>query len=130
MADTISLGPHSSLEHLDNKDISIRLLLIDDSSAFNTIIPNKLNFKLRDLGQIANYDETEFRKEVECLAVWCKDNDLSIKDSKMKELTIDFRKRSGGHAPVCINGAEAEMVKSVPIPTQYGMAGIKVKCAI
>eukprot|EP00061_Rhincodon_typus_P015216 g42770.t1 len=32
---------------------------------------------------------------------------------KMKKLVIDFRKQSGGHAPVCINDAEVETVKSV-----------------
>eukprot|EP00061_Rhincodon_typus_P010236 g34372.t1 len=36
MADTISLALHSSLEHLVSKDTSVRLLLIDYSSAFNT----------------------------------------------------------------------------------------------
>eukprot|EP00061_Rhincodon_typus_P002594 g17972.t1 len=30
----------------------------------------------------------------------------------MNELVIDFRKQSGGHAPVCINGAEVEVVES------------------
>jgi len=30
----------------------------------------------------------------------------------MKEIVIDFRKRSGGHAPDYINGNEVEMVKS------------------
>eukprot|EP00061_Rhincodon_typus_P003981 g21468.t1 len=29
---------HSSLEHVDNKDTYVRLLLVDYSSAFNTII--------------------------------------------------------------------------------------------
>eukprot|EP00061_Rhincodon_typus_P015138 g42654.t1 len=33
--------------------------------------------------------------------------------SNMKELVIDFRKQGGGHTPVYINGAEAEMVESV-----------------
>eukprot|EP00061_Rhincodon_typus_P009325 g32746.t1 len=41
-ADTISLALHSSLKYLDNKDTYIRLLLIDYSSAFNTIIPSRL----------------------------------------------------------------------------------------
>eukprot|EP00061_Rhincodon_typus_P009097 g32308.t1 len=48
--DAISLALHSSLEYLDNKDTHIRLLLIDYSSAFNTIIPSRLISKLRDLG--------------------------------------------------------------------------------
>eukprot|EP00061_Rhincodon_typus_P003520 g20281.t1 len=50
IADAISLALHSSLEHLDNKVTCIRLLLIDCSFAFNTIIPSRLISKLRDLG--------------------------------------------------------------------------------
>eukprot|EP00061_Rhincodon_typus_P007151 g28544.t1 len=46
--DAIPLGLHSSLEHLDNKDTYTRLLLIDYSSTFNTIIPSRLISKLRD----------------------------------------------------------------------------------
>eukprot|EP00061_Rhincodon_typus_P012382 g38082.t1 len=33
--------------------------------------------------------------------------------SKTKELTINFRKKRGGHAPIYLNGAEVDMVKSV-----------------
>eukprot|EP00061_Rhincodon_typus_P016747 g45123.t1 len=48
-ANAISLMLHSSLEHLNNKDIYIRILLIEYNSTFNTIIPNKHTFKLWDL---------------------------------------------------------------------------------
>eukprot|EP00061_Rhincodon_typus_P007881 g30005.t1 len=48
--DAISLALHSALEHLDNKDTYDRLLLIDYSSAFNTIIPTRLISKLQYLG--------------------------------------------------------------------------------
>eukprot|EP00061_Rhincodon_typus_P012173 g37742.t1 len=48
--DAIPLALHSSLEHLDNKDTDIRLLLIDYSSSFNTIIPFRLISKLCELG--------------------------------------------------------------------------------
>ena len=48
-ADVISLALHSTLEHLDNKDTYVRLLFIDYSSAFNTIL-TKLISKLRGLG--------------------------------------------------------------------------------
>eukprot|EP00061_Rhincodon_typus_P006828 g27871.t1 len=48
--DSISLALHSSLELLDNKDTYIRLLLIDYSSTFNTLIQTKLISKLQDLG--------------------------------------------------------------------------------
>eukprot|EP00061_Rhincodon_typus_P007252 g28771.t1 len=40
--DAISLALQSSLEHLDKKDTYVRLLLIDNCSTFNTIIPSRL----------------------------------------------------------------------------------------
>eukprot|EP00061_Rhincodon_typus_P003380 g19942.t1 len=48
--DAISLALHSSLEHLDNKDTYVRLLLVDYSSTFHTIIPSRLISKLHALG--------------------------------------------------------------------------------
>eukprot|EP00061_Rhincodon_typus_P011046 g35779.t1 len=60
---------------------------------------------------IPNHNKTEY-KEIEGQAAWCKHN-LSINVREMKELVIDFRKRSGGQAPVCITGAELEMLESV-----------------
>lgn len=47
---TISLALYSSPEHLDSKDIHVRLPFIDYSSIFNTIIPSKLTSKLLDQG--------------------------------------------------------------------------------
>ncbi len=49
--DAISQVLHSSLTHIDSKNGNyVRLLLIDYSSAFNTIVPTKLAVKLSDLG--------------------------------------------------------------------------------
>ncbi len=49
--DAISQVLHSSLTHIDSKNgIYVRLLFIDYSSAFNTIVPTKLAVKLSDLG--------------------------------------------------------------------------------
>ncbi|XP_062859991.1 polycystin-1 [Trichomycterus rosablanca] len=48
--DAISTALHSALTHLDNNDTYIRMLFIDFSSAFNTVIPTKLVAKLSDLG--------------------------------------------------------------------------------
>jgi len=42
---------------------------------------------------------------------WCDDNNLSLNVNKTKEIVIDFRKGSGGHAPVYVNGDEVEMVE-------------------
>eukprot|EP00061_Rhincodon_typus_P016127 g44176.t1 len=43
--DAISLALHSSVEHLDNKNTYFRLLLVDYSSALNTIIPPQTDLK-------------------------------------------------------------------------------------
>ncbi len=49
--DAISQVLHSSLTHIDSKNGNyVRLLFIDYSSAFNTIVPTKLAAKLSDLG--------------------------------------------------------------------------------
>ncbi|KAK5853457.1 hypothetical protein PBY51_014606 [Eleginops maclovinus] len=48
--DAISLTLHTALSHLDRRNIYVRMLFIDYSSAFNTIVPSKLIIKLRDLG--------------------------------------------------------------------------------
>ncbi len=49
--DAISQVLHSSLTHIDSKNVNyVRLLFIDYSSAFNTIVPIKLAVKLTDLG--------------------------------------------------------------------------------
>ena len=46
----ISTVLHSALTHLDTKDAHVRMLFIDFSSAFNTIIPQQLIHKLDQLG--------------------------------------------------------------------------------
>ncbi|KAI4901822.1 hypothetical protein NFI96_010215 [Prochilodus magdalenae] len=48
--DTISTTLHLPLTHLDNRDTYVRMLFIDFSSAFNTIIPQDLIGKLNLLG--------------------------------------------------------------------------------
>ena len=47
--DAISLSLHYALEHLDKINTYARILFIDFSSAFNTISPHKLFFKLQDM---------------------------------------------------------------------------------
>ena len=46
----ISLTVHTALSHLDKGNTYVRMLFIDYSSAFNTIIPSRLLSKLVDLG--------------------------------------------------------------------------------
>ena len=52
--DVISITLHISLSHLDKRSTYVRMLFIDYSSAFNTIVPIKLISKLRTLGLITS----------------------------------------------------------------------------
>ncbi|XP_049573464.1 ribonuclease P protein subunit p29 isoform X1 [Syngnathus scovelli] len=48
--DAICSSLHSALSHLDSRDSYVRLLFVDFSSTFNTIVPQKLICKLDKLG--------------------------------------------------------------------------------
>jgi RNA-binding protein YlmH len=48
--DAISIALHTALSHLDKRNTHVRMLLIDYSSAFNTIVHSKLITKLKTLG--------------------------------------------------------------------------------
>ncbi|XP_055499201.1 UPF0462 protein C4orf33 homolog isoform X1 [Leucoraja erinacea] len=48
--DAISLALHTVLTHLERQGTYVRMLFIDYSSAFNTVIPTKLTTKLHQLG--------------------------------------------------------------------------------
>jgi hypothetical protein len=50
MEDPISIAIHTALTHQDKRNTYVRILFIDYSSAFNTIVPSKLDTKLRALG--------------------------------------------------------------------------------
>ncbi|KAM7379021.1 hypothetical protein PAMP_017842 [Pampus punctatissimus] len=185
--DAISTALHLALSHLDNNNSYVRMLFIDFSSAFNTIIPSKLVSKLCDLGintslcnwildfltnrpqyvkldghisstltlntgvpqgcvlspllyslftfdctpvhgsnsiikfaddttvigLIRNNDEADYREEVQHLAAWCADNNLTLNTRKTKEIIMDYRKtKPDMHTPVHINGTEVERVSS------------------
>jgi hypothetical protein len=45
-----SISLHTALSHLDKRNTYVRMLFIDYSSAFNTIVPSKLITKLKTLG--------------------------------------------------------------------------------
>ena len=45
-----SIALHTALSHLDKWNTYVRMLFIDNSSAFNTIVPSKLINKLRTPG--------------------------------------------------------------------------------
>ena len=48
--DAIAITLHISLTHLDKRNTYVRMLLIEYSSAFNTIVPSKLVIKYEPLG--------------------------------------------------------------------------------
>ncbi len=48
--DANALTLHTALSHLDKRKTYVRILFIDYSSAFNTIVPSQLVTELRDLG--------------------------------------------------------------------------------
>jgi hypothetical protein len=47
----ISITLHTALSHLNKRNTCVRMLFIDYTSAFKTIVPTKLITKLRNLGQ-------------------------------------------------------------------------------
>jgi hypothetical protein len=64
------------------------------------------------VGLITDNNETAYREEVRDQAVWCQDNNLSLKVRKTKELIVDYRKRRAEHAPIHIYRAAVERVES------------------
>ena len=65
------------------------------------------------VGLITNNDETAYREEVRDLAVWCRDNNLSLNVIKAKEMIVDYRKRRTEHAPILIDRAVVEQDESL-----------------
>lgn len=49
------------------------------------------------IGLISNNDEEAYRKEVRNLALWCQENNLSLKIDKTNALIMDYRKQAGSH---------------------------------
>ena len=47
--DAISIALHTAISHLDKRNTYVRMLFIDYSSAFNTVVPLKFITKLRIL---------------------------------------------------------------------------------
>ena len=49
MEEAVSLALHTALTHLGHPNTYVRMLFVDFSSAFNTVIPDKLTLKLHNL---------------------------------------------------------------------------------
>ncbi|XP_041841970.1 uncharacterized protein LOC121640325 [Melanotaenia boesemani] len=62
------------------------------------------------VGLISHNDETDYRREVSHLEVWCQENHLLLNVSKTKELIVDFRKQQRSLHPLLISGSEVERV--------------------
>ena len=64
------------------------------------------------VGLITDNDETAYREEVNDLAVWCQDNNLSLNVIKTKEMIVHYRKKRTEHAPILIDRDVVEQVES------------------
>jgi gmma-aminobutyric acid receptor subunit gamma/cGMP-dependent protein kinase 2 len=123
--DAISIALHTALSYLDKRNTYVRMLFIDYSSTFNTIVASKLITKLRTLGlntSLRNWilDNTSATlilntlilntayREVRDLTMWCKANNLSLNVIKTKEMIVDYRKRRTEYASIRIDGAVVE----------------------
>ncbi len=64
------------------------------------------------VGLTSNNDETHYREELAQQAEWCGANNLSLNESKTKEVVMDFRRNSGDHPPLTTDSSTVERVSS------------------
>ncbi len=134
--DAIAFTLHTALSHLENKNAYVRMLFVDYSSTFNTIVPATLVTKLQTLGlnislcswildfltgrsqvvRMGNNTTSPLTlntgAEVSTLTKWCQKNHLSLNIDKTKELVVDFRRQSREHTPTTIDKTPVERVNS------------------
>ncbi|KAK3554746.1 hypothetical protein QTP70_033440 [Hemibagrus guttatus] len=137
--DAVNMGVHYILQHLDKPGTYARILFVDFSSAFNTIIPGTLLNKLTQLpvptsicqwitsfltdrqkhvndttiiGFIQDGDESAYRQEFEQLSVWCSHNKLELNTLKTVEMIVDFRRNPPALPPLTIMGSTVAAVES------------------
>ncbi|KAF7711397.1 hypothetical protein HF521_000408 [Silurus meridionalis] len=91
--DAISTTLHLALTHLDNKDSYVRMLFIDFSSAFNTIIPQHLIDKLGLNTSLCNW--------------------------MLDFLTERPQRAQSDYSPLIIDRFSVEIVKSIKFPDVY-----------
>ncbi|KAL0148289.1 hypothetical protein M9458_056435, partial [Cirrhinus mrigala] len=121
--DAISTALHSALTHLDKKDSYVRMLFIDFSSAFNTIIPQQLTQqhggpsgicaeppplhsadpRPHSVTQLQPLHQVCGRHDCGGPTTEARDNNLSLNVEKMKKIVVDFRRVHTQHAPLTIN---------------------------
>ena len=68
------------------------------------------------VGLISGGDESAYRNEVEKLAGWCADNNLALNTSKIKELIVDFRRKTTDFQPLVIKGDDVERTSNFRFP--------------
>ena len=78
------------------------------TDVFNSII--KFADDTTVVGLIINNNGTAYREEVRALVGWSQENNLNV--NKTKELIVDYRTQQREHAPIHIDGAAVERVKS------------------
>ena len=64
------------------------------------------------VGLITDNNETAYREEFRDLAVWCQDNNVSLKVIKTKAMIVDYRKRRTEPRPHSHRRAAVEQVES------------------
>ena len=74
------------------------------------------------MGLISEGDESAYRTGVEQLTGWCRENNLVLNPTKMKELIVDFwRKKTESIQPLFISGDYVERVSA------FRFLGIQIK---
>ncbi|XP_030645187.1 perforin-1-like [Chanos chanos] len=108
--DAVSHVLHTALSSLDiSWGNYVRMLFIDYSSAFNTIVSPLLVNDTVVVGLITNKNKRANLEEVEDLMKWCQANCLSLNVSKTKDLVVGFcRTRQRSYTPFSSNGAPVE----------------------
>ncbi|KAK3558345.1 hypothetical protein QTP86_017245 [Hemibagrus guttatus] len=112
---------HLSLTHLDNKDTYVRMLFIDFSSAFNTIIPQHLIEKLSLLG--LNTSLCNWILDFLTDFLTGRPQSVRIGNSLSSTTTLNtgaplgcvlspLLKEQSDHSPLFIDGSPVEIVKS------------------
>ena len=65
------------------------------------------------VGLITNGDKSAYRQELDRLGLWCRENNLTLNNSKTKEVIVDFGKNSTATPPLHINGTVVKVVSSI-----------------
>ncbi|KAK3568712.1 hypothetical protein QTP86_013878, partial [Hemibagrus guttatus] len=119
--DAVNSAIHTALTHLEGKDTYVRMLFIDYSSAFNTIIPHRLSEKLLTLGlatSLCNWVLNFLTDRLQSVRVGNRTS--GIRTIKTKEMIIDpWRKRKEQHTPIYIGETEIKRVKTIKFLGTY-----------